>query len=306
MTVPSAADPAGAAGHPGGGRGSPLESRLLRQVSRLSRAHGLVEPGDRIMVACSGGKDSWALLHLLRAYQRRLPFPISLVAMNLDQGQPGYDPAPLREHLQRHGFEHHLELRDTYSVVVDNTPAGKTYCSRCSRMRRAILHQAADRLGANKIALGHHRDDLIETLWLNQLFAGRLRAMAAKLPALPGGHAIIRPLLDCAEAELAAYARALEVPILPCNLCGSQPDARRQQVKRWLAQLEAHVPNVRANLAAAAGNIEPQHLLDSRFHGVLPVDPEPPEGSCEGPRPDRDDPGSCVQLRSTHRSESGR
>lgn len=251
-----------------GARPSALEARLLRQVSQWSRTHGLVEPGDRIMVACSGGKDSWALLHLLRAYQRMLPFEISLVAMNLDQGHPGYDPTPLREHLERHGFEHCLERRDTYAVVVEHTPAGKTYCSRCSRMRRAILHQAADRVGANKIALGHHRDDLIETLWLNQLFAGRLRAMAAKLPAPPGGHAIIRPLLGCAEAELAAYAAEIGAPILPCNLCGSQPDARRQQVKRWLAELEAQVPNLRATLAAAAGNLEPQHLLDPRFSGA--------------------------------------
>ncbi len=242
-----------------------LHKRLLRQVSRLNREHALVEPGDRIMVACSGGKDSWAMLHLLRAYQRRLPFEISLVAFNLDQGHPGYDPAPLREHLEAHGFEHHVELRDTYSVVMANTPAGKTYCSRCSRMRRALLHQMADRLGANKIALGHHRDDLIETLWLNQLFAGRLRAMAAKLPAPPGGHAVIRPLLGCAEADLAIYAREVGAPILPCNLCGSQPDTRRQQVKQWLASLEAHVPDLRANLLAAAGNVEPQHLLDRRL-----------------------------------------
>lgn len=245
------------------------------------------------MVACSGGKDSWALLHLLRAYQRRLPFPISLVAVNLDQGQPGYDPTPLREHLRAHGFEHHIELRDTYSVVVEQTPAGKTYCSRCSRMRRAILHQLADRFGANKIALGHHRDDLIETLWLNQLFAGRLRAMAAKLPAPPGGHAIIRPLLGCAEAELAAYAAELRVPILPCNLCGSQPDARRKQVKRWLAELEAHVPNLRANLAAAAGNLEPAHLLDPRFSGLGSDAPE-----------DHEEIGPLIPLRRSHGGRS--
>lgn len=245
---------------------SRLQAPLLRQVSRLNREHALVEPGDRIMVACSGGKDSWAMLHLLRAYQRMLPFEISLVAFNLDQGQPGYDPAPLREHLQAHGFEHHVELRDTYSVVVENTPAGKTFCSRCSRMRRALLHQMADRLGANKIALGHHRDDLIETLWLNQLFAGRLRAMAAKLPAPEGGgHAVIRPLLYCAEADLAAYAAAWGAPILPCNLCGSQPDTRRKQVRQLLASLETQVPGLRASLLAAAGNVEPGHLLDRRL-----------------------------------------
>jgi tRNA 2-thiocytidine biosynthesis protein TtcA len=275
---------------------SALEARLLRQLSRLGRAHALFEPGDRIMVACSGGKDSWALLHLLRAHQRALPFPISLVAFNLDQGHPGYDPAPLARHLVAHGFEHHVERRDTHAVVVANTPAGKTFCSRCSRMRRALLHQMADRLGANKIALGHHRDDLIETLLLNQLFAGRLRAMAAKLPAPPGGHAVIRPLLACAEADLAAYAAEVGAPILPCNLCGSQPDARRQQVKRWLAELEAHVPDLRASMLAAAGNLEPDHLLDRRFAsetaGAAQLETPSAEGDAQVE--------PLVRLRSTH------
>lgn len=280
---------------------STLESRLLRQLSRLGREHALFEPGDRIMVACSGGKDSWALLHLLRAHQRTLPFRISLVAFNLDQGHPGYDPAPLVEHLRAHGFEHHVERRDTHSVVVANTPAGKTFCSRCSRMRRALLHQMADRLGANKIALGHHRDDLIETLWLNQMFAGRLRAMAAKLPAPPGGHAVIRPLLACAESDLAAYAAHVGAPILPCNLCGSQPDARRQQVKRWIRELETHVPDLRANLLAAAGNLEPDHLLDRRWldrsAGVAQPEPDADEGA-EAQEP-------LVSLRRTHDASAG-
>jgi len=273
-----------------------LQARLVRQLSRLSREHGLVEPGDRIMVACSGGKDSWALLHLLRAYQRRLPFSISLVAFNLDQGHPGYDPGRLVEHFVAHGFEHHVERHDTHAVVVANTPAGKTFCSRCSRMRRALLHRVADQLGANKIALGHHRDDLIETLWLNQLYAGRLRAMAAKLPAPAGGHAVIRPLLGCAEADLAAYTAAIGAPILPCNLCGSQPDARRQQVKRWLRELEAHVPDLRANLLAAAGNLEPNNLLDRRYAGQAagPAQREPDhEDEAVGSEP-------LVNLRSTH------
>jgi len=247
------------------------------------------------MVACSGGKDSWALLHLLREYRKKLPFEISLVAMNLDQGQPGFDPTPLREHLEAHGFEYHLEHADTYSVVVDNTPEGKTYCSRCSRMRRGILHRVAERLGANKIALGHHRDDLIETLLLNQMFAGRLRAMAAKLDApAQGGQAVIRPLLACAEADLAAYATELDVPILPCNLCGTQPDGRRQQVKRWLATLETEVPDLRASLLAAAGNVEPQHLLDLRLHDSAQFDERDPE------------PAPLLQVRSTHNTELGR
>jgi tRNA 2-thiocytidine biosynthesis protein TtcA len=286
---------------------SAVEARLLRQLSRLSRAHALVEPGDRILVACSGGKDSWALLHLLRAHLRVLPFPVSLVAYNLDQGHPGYDPAPLEEHLRAHGFEHQVERRDTHAVVVANTPEGKTFCSRCSRMRRALLHQAADRLGANKIALGHHRDDLIETLWLNQLFAGRLRAMAAKLPAPPGGHAVIRPLLHCAEADLAAFAAEVGAPILPCNLCGSQPDARRQQVKRWLASLEADVPDLRANLLAAAGNLEPDHLLDPRFHGLGEDGLEgPPPREERSPLTDPEPVEPLVHLRRAHAPRAAR
>ncbi len=253
---------------------SPVQARLLRQISRLNREHGLIEAGDRIMVACSGGKDSWALLHLLRDYERKVPFSFSLVAMNLDQGQPGFDVTPLRRHLEDQGFEHHLEVRDTYSVVVDQTPAGKTYCSRCSRMRRGILHAVAERVGANKIALGHHREDLIETLLLNQMFAGRLRGMAAILRATgPGSHAVIRPLLACAETDLAAHATALAVPILPCTLCGTQPDARRQQVKRLIAALETDNPGLRASLAAAAGNVEPEHLLDARLAPTPAADP---------------------------------
>lgn len=271
---------------------STRQDRLLRQISRLNREHALIEPRDRIMVACSGGKDSWAMLHLLRAYARKLPFSVSLVAMNLDQGQPGYDPRPLREHLVAHGFEHHIEVQDTYSVVVEQTPAGKIYCSRCSRMRRAILHRVADRLGANKIALGHHRDDLIETLLLNQMFAGRLRAMGAKLPAPPGGHALIRPLLACAESDLAAYAAQKAAPILPCNLCGQQPDSRRQQVKRWLRALETDVPDLRRSLAAAAGNVEPAHLLDRRL-----FDPD-------GDATDDSPPNGLVKLRSMRMSDS--
>ncbi|MEM9461527.1 MAG: tRNA 2-thiocytidine(32) synthetase TtcA [Myxococcota bacterium] len=279
---------------------SSLRDRLLRQISRLNREHELITPGDRIMVACSGGKDSWAMLHLVRAYVRKLPFSVSLVAMNLDQGQPGYDPGPLLEHLRAHGFEHHLEIRDTYSVVRQKTPAGKIYCSRCARMRRAILHQVADRLGANKIALGHHRDDLIETLLLNQMFAGRLRGMAAHLPAPPDGHALIRPLLACAEADLAAYAASLAVPILPCTLCGTQPDTRRQQVKRWLVTLEAQIPNLRQSLAAAAGNVEPEHLLDRR----LRADEIPAERpDLENARLDVVSP-TFVTLRSMHKRDN--
>jgi tRNA 2-thiocytidine biosynthesis protein TtcA len=238
-----------------------LEDALVRRISRLNRRFDLVEPGDVVMVACSGGKDSWAMLHLLRAYRRVVPFDFQLVAVNLDQGHPGFDVTALREHLQSEGFVFELVAANTHDVVVAQTPAGKTYCSRCSRMRRAILHRTADRIGANKIALGHHRDDAIETLWLNMMYAGRLRAMPAKLAARDGGAAVIRPVLGCTEADLAAYAAQCRVPILPCDLCGSQPDTRRKRVKAWLSQLEGEVPDLRANLFAALGNVELDHLL---------------------------------------------
>ncbi len=231
----------------------------------------MVEPGDVVMVACSGGKDSWALLHLLRAYRDIVPFEFEVVAMNLDQGHPGFDVTPLREHLQTHGFRFELVVENTHDVVVAQTPEGKTFCSRCSRMRRAILHRTAAKLGANKIALGHHRDDAIETLWLNMMYAGRMRAMPALLPGQGGGAAIIRPLLGCAEADLAAYTESIGAPILPCDLCGSQPDTRRQRVKRWLAQLSTEVPDLYASVFAAMSNVEPSHLLDPGLPGVAPA-----------------------------------
>lgn len=245
-----------------------MEEALLRQVSRLNREFELIGPGDVVMVACSGGKDSWAMLHLLRAYERKVPFSFSLVAMNLDQGHPGFDAGPLQAHLEREGFAYVLERANTHDVVVAETPAGKAYCSRCSRMRRGILHRVADRIGANKIALGHHRDDAIETLMLNAMYAGRLRAMPPMLAARGEGAAVVRPVLACAEPDLAAYARALEVPILPCDLCGSQPDLRRRRVKQWLAELEREVPRLRESLWAALGNVEPDHLLDRRLSGA--------------------------------------
>jgi tRNA 2-thiocytidine biosynthesis protein TtcA len=262
---------------------SQLRASLLRRISRLNRQFPLIEAGDVVMVACSGGKDSWALLHLLRAYQRVVPFGFELVAMNLDQGHPGFDVSSLRDHLESHGFRHELVRDNTHDVVVAQTPAGKIFCSRCSRMRRAILHATATRIGANKIALGHHRDDAIETLWLNMMYAGRLRAMPALLPGQSGGAAVIRPVLGCAEQDLGTYAAQIQAPILPCDLCGSQPNTRRQRVKQWLAQLETEVPDLRANMLAALGNVEPGHLLDPR------VSASPPEAAAALPGDEHDE-----------------
>lgn len=244
------------------GEADKLERRLLRQMSQLNRRFGLIEPGDKIMVAISGGKDSWAMLHLLRAYERMLPFSYELVAVNLDQGHPGFPVERLREHLDAHGFAHRLVARDTYTVVKANTKPGKAFCSLCSRLRRGILYEVAVELGATKIALGHHRDDVIETLLLNLFYAGQLKAMPAKLHSDDGRNVIIRPLASCAEAEIGAWVAMQGFPVVPCDLCGAQPDLKRAQVKQLLATLERDNPLLRKHLLAAVGNVKPSHLWD--------------------------------------------
>ncbi|HLT35812.1 MAG TPA: tRNA 2-thiocytidine(32) synthetase TtcA [Enhygromyxa sp.] len=259
-----------------------LERRLLRQLSQLNREFELIEPADRIMVAISGGKDSWALLHLLRAYQRMLPFSYELIAVNLDQGHPGFPVEVLRNHLEAEGFAYRLVAQDTHAVVKQHTPAGKAYCSLCSRLRRGVLYDVAVELGATKIALGHHRDDVIETLLLNLFYAGQLKAMPARLRSDDGRNVIIRPLGNCSEADIARYAQLREFPIVPCDLCGSQPNLKRQQVKRLLAQLERDNPLIRKNLIAAVANVKPSHLWDLALRvddGETNPDPEQSEHS---------------------------
>jgi tRNA 2-thiocytidine biosynthesis protein TtcA len=246
---------------------SKLRQGLLRAISRANKRFGMIAAGDRVMVAISGGKDSWGLLHLLRDYRSVVPFDFSLVAVNLDQGHPGFPQHVLKEHLEREGFEYRIVERDTYSVVKKEIPEGKAYCSLCSRLRRGILYNTAVELGATKIALGHHRDDLIETLLLNQLYAGQIKAMAPVLRSDDGRNTIVRPLVFCAERELAAFAEEQGFPIVPCDLCGSQENLKRVEVRRLLVQLERVNPQVRQNLLAAAGNIKASHLLDERVGG---------------------------------------
>ncbi len=247
---------------------SRLQQSLLRKISRANRRFGMIAPGDRVMVAISGGKDSWGLLHLLRAYRSLVPFDFTMVAVNLDQGHPGFPVTVLRDYLEREGHEYRIVQKDTYSVVKREVPAGKAYCSLCSRLRRGILYDTAVELGATKIALGHHRDDLIETLLLNQLYAGQLKAMAPVLRSDDGRNTIVRPLILCEERELAAFAAEQGFPIVPCDLCGSQDHLKRVEVRRLLTQLEQSNPQVRQNLLAAAGNIKPSHLLDPRVRGA--------------------------------------
>lgn len=238
-----------------------LERGLSHAVGRAIADFGLIAEGDRIMVAVSGGKDSYALLLMLEAMRRRAPITFELVAVHLDQGQPGHDVSPLVAWLGDHGFEHHIVREDTYTIVKDTVPDGRTPCSMCARLRRAILYRAADELKCTKIALGHHREDALETLLLNLFFAGKLASMPARLVSDDGKHVVIRPLVYCAEDDLAELAARRKVPILPCNLCGSLPNAQRKQMKGLLARMESEHPGLRQTMLAALGNVHLSHLL---------------------------------------------
>jgi len=270
-----------------------LERRLLRAMSRAVEDFGLVEEGDRILVAVSGGKDSLAMLHLLQRLRERAPVEFELTAVNLDQGQPGFPADVLRRHLEAVGVPHVMLRKDTYTIVKRLVPEGKTTCPVCSRLRRGILYNAAVELGCTKIALGHHRDDLIETLLLSALYAGALKTMPPKLRSDDGRNVVIRPLCYAAEEDIAAFAEAMAFPIIPCDLCGSQPNLRRKRVKALLAELSRENPAVKGNLLNALGKVVPTHLLDRELlsrlgtaHGADPWidgEEEPEEGCAEPP-----------------------
>jgi tRNA 2-thiocytidine biosynthesis protein TtcA len=246
-----------------------LTRELSRRVGRCIGDFDLVQEGDRIMVCLSGGKDSYAMMHLLELLRRRSPVRFELLAVHLDQGHPGYDGAPLRGWLTERGFDHRIVSEDTYSIVKAKVPEGATYCSLCSRLRRGVLYNVAQELGCTKIALGHHRDDALETLMLNLMFTGQLKSMPPKLQSDDGRNVVIRPLLYCAEPDLARFAELESFPILPCDLCGSQEQLMRKQVKKLLAEMESLAPKAKESMLAALGNVRSSHLLDGELWAKL-------------------------------------
>lgn len=235
---------------------------MYRTVKETCERYELLRPNDRIMVAMSGGKDSYTLFHLLTRLIPRLPFKVELVAVHLDQVQPGYSGDGLRAYLEASGWPFEILREDTYSVVTSHLDDKSTYCSLCSRLRRGILYTAAERLGCNKLALGHHRDDTLETFLLNLFYSGKLQAMPASYRTDDGRFDVIRPMIECAERDIAELARHLAFPIIPCNLCGSQDGLKRDAMTALLAELEKTNPHVRSVMANALANVRPTHLLD--------------------------------------------
>lgn len=239
-----------------------LETRLCRLTGQAIADYHMIENGDRVMVCLSGGKDSYGLLEILLSLRSRAPIHFEIIAVNLDQKQPGFPAHVLPDYLTKRGVPFHIETRDTYSVVKRLIPEGHTTCALCSRLRRGHLYRLATELRATKIALGHHRDDILETLLLNLLFAGKMKAMPPKLRAKSGRHLVIRPLAYVKEADLAQYAALRQFPIIPCDLCGSQEDLKRKQVKALLQDWNQRFPGSNDSMFAALSNIAPSLLLD--------------------------------------------
>ena len=240
-----------------------LAKRLRRQVGEAIADFEMIGEGDKVMVCLSGGKDSYALLDILLSLQQHAPVGFELIAVNLDQKHPGFPENVLPDYLASRGVKFRIVEQDTYSVVKRVIPAGKTMCGLCSRMRRGVLYRVASELGATRIALGHHRDDILETFFLNLFHGGRLKAMPPKLVSDDGRHMVIRPLAYCRERDLERYATQKAFPIIPCNLCGSQENLQRQVVKRMLQQWDKETPGRLETIFAALQRISPSHLLDA-------------------------------------------
>ncbi|RYF43943.1 MAG: tRNA 2-thiocytidine(32) synthetase TtcA [Comamonadaceae bacterium] len=243
-----------------------LEKRLCRQVGQAIVDFNMIEQGDKVMVCMSGGKDSYAMLDILQKMQQRAPVDFELIAVNLDQKQPGFPEHVLPEYLAKTGVPFHIENQDTYSIVKDKIAPGKTMCSLCSRLRRGILYRVADELGATKIALGHHRDDILQTFFLNMFFGGKLKGMPPKLVSDDGRHIVIRPLANVAEKDLVRWAEHRQFPIIPCTLCGSQQNLQRVQVGAMLREWEKKHPGRLETMFSALQNVVPSHLADATHY----------------------------------------
>jgi tRNA 2-thiocytidine biosynthesis protein TtcA len=243
-----------------------LEKRLCREVGRAIVDYNMIEEGDRVMVCLSGGKDSYGMLDILQKLQARAPIAFELVVVNLDQKQPGFPEHILPAYLTKLGVAFHIENQDTYSIVKRVIPEGKTMCSLCSRLRRGILYRVASELGATKIALGHHRDDILQTLLLNMFFGAKLKGMPPKLVSDDGRHVVIRPMAYVAESDLARWAEVRQFPIIPCTLCGSQDNLQRQQVGAMLQDWQKRFPGRIENMFSALQNVVPSHLMDRDLH----------------------------------------
>jgi tRNA 2-thiocytidine biosynthesis protein TtcA len=243
-----------------------LSKRLHRQVGQAIADFNMIEEGDKVMVCLSGGKDSYALLDILMNLRQRAPITFDIVAVNLDQKQPGFPEHVLPEYLRSVGVPFHIENQDTYSIVKRLIPEGKTMCSLCSRLRRGILYRVASELGATKIALGHHRDDMVVTLLMNMFFGSRMKGMPPKLVSDDGKHIVIRPLAYVAETDLERYAEVKQFPIIPCTLCGSQENLQRAQIKQMIRQWDKQYPGRIDNMFSAMGNIVPSHMMDRNLY----------------------------------------
>lgn len=249
-----------------------LERKLERTMSRAIADYGMIAEGDRILVAVSGGKDSYTMLHLLGSLARRAPVRFALKAVNIDQGHPGFPAERISGFMASEGFDFLMVREDTYSIVTEKIPEGKTYCSLCSRLRRGILYRVASELGCNKIALGHHRDDALQTLLLNLLFAGQLASMPPKLVGDDGRCVVIRPLVYCSEEDIAAFSDLVSFPIVPCDLCGSQDNLQRKIVGEMISDWERRRPGTKSIMLAALQNVRPSQLYDARLWKALGLD----------------------------------
>ncbi|MFL4555779.1 tRNA 2-thiocytidine(32) synthetase TtcA [Yersinia kristensenii] len=242
-----------------------LHKRLRRNVGQAIADFNMIEEGDRVMVCLSGGKDSYTMLDILQNLQKSAPINFTLIAVNLDQKQPGFPEDILPAYLDKQGVEYKIVEENTYGIVKDIIPEGKTTCSLCSRLRRGILYRTATELGATKIALGHHRDDILQTLFLNMFYGGKLKGMPPKLMSDDGKHVVIRPLAYCREKDIERFAIAREYPIIPCNLCGSQPNLQRQVIKDMLRDWDKQYPGRIETMFSAMQNVVPSHLNDHQL-----------------------------------------